>query len=345
MVGHELLTGEPPFGRGAPAVVMSAILRDPPAVLEMEGIPESTARDLADLFTLMLAKERDTRPLAGVAAGAITASLADPMVASAATTSRHSGRQAPRPAIGQGRTSRFGRELFQWSARLLRSWGAATGLTFLAGVSAVAWFRRPQGEVAAPPPVLPVCVEDYHSALDVPAGSYVVDFESCEDCDCCDHGLIPTLATRDCISCAGGNAIRAAGLVFSGGISVERFGRSDEPFCEEAPVERHVGVLQSKTMIVTFARPVTFFGLALVQRGRTYRSKSEGGAPVKLATVLLVAKDKYGARVGGARAEYPSVYEEDDLASPTDARARFVGVKSCGSRPIFRVDIQFSESP
>jgi serine/threonine-protein kinase len=68
IMGHELLTGTHPFGGGPPALIMSAILRDAPASLEMSDAPESLTVDLAALLQGAMAKDRAGRPSAAVVA-------------------------------------------------------------------------------------------------------------------------------------------------------------------------------------------------------------------------------------------------------------------------------------
>ncbi|AUX45504.1 uncharacterized protein SOCE26_069960 [Sorangium cellulosum] len=78
ILGFELLTGRSPFGAGAPATVMSAILRDAPQRLEAPALPEGAARALDELLARALRKRPEERfPSAGSFEAALGAVLAD----------------------------------------------------------------------------------------------------------------------------------------------------------------------------------------------------------------------------------------------------------------------------
>jgi serine/threonine protein kinase/tetratricopeptide (TPR) repeat protein len=61
ILGHELLTGRSPFGDGPPAMVTSAILRDPPRPLEVSGLPPEVAANLTAALARALEKRPDAR--------------------------------------------------------------------------------------------------------------------------------------------------------------------------------------------------------------------------------------------------------------------------------------------
>src|SRR6185369_13760461 len=55
IVGFELLSGSSPFGDGAPAMVSSAILRDPPKPLSVPGLPAEEVRALERVLSRAMA--------------------------------------------------------------------------------------------------------------------------------------------------------------------------------------------------------------------------------------------------------------------------------------------------
>ena len=61
IIGHELFTGRSPFGDGPPAVITSAILRDPPLELDVPGLDPEVLGPLAATLARALEKEPRAR--------------------------------------------------------------------------------------------------------------------------------------------------------------------------------------------------------------------------------------------------------------------------------------------
>jgi len=61
IVAYELFAGCSPFGKGAPATIASAILRDPPRPLEIPELPGDRVRALGEVLSRALAKEPEER--------------------------------------------------------------------------------------------------------------------------------------------------------------------------------------------------------------------------------------------------------------------------------------------
>jgi tetratricopeptide (TPR) repeat protein len=168
IVAFELLAGRPPFGDGAPALVTSAILRDPPRELEVQGLDADLVSDLEAVLRRALAKDRaerfasaaeldealraalgraqpldDGAPASTAAtgraaaqntAGAVTSGAAPPAVAPR--------RWAPRAATALGVLAVLGAGLAAWRAAL-RAPAAATVATAVASAAAAA---SPEGD-------------------------------------------------------------------------------------------------------------------------------------------------------------------------------------------------------
>lgn len=80
IVGHEIFTGRSPFGEGLPAVITSAILRDPPRAFDAPGLPPEVMALLAGVLTRALEKRPEARFAdAGQLAREMAALQADPV--------------------------------------------------------------------------------------------------------------------------------------------------------------------------------------------------------------------------------------------------------------------------
>lgn len=133
LLGYELVTGERPFGKLTPAVVMSATLRDDPVALEIEGLPEWLAFDISRLLSDALAKKSRKRPNAAAMANAVASVLQDiDSIASAASV--------PKRSVSPVASARYRSE----RASLLMAWrNQAVGfvVTWLFFDSPTLWWR------------------------------------------------------------------------------------------------------------------------------------------------------------------------------------------------------------
>ncbi|MBK8259257.1 MAG: serine/threonine protein kinase [Polyangiaceae bacterium] len=130
LVGFELLTGERPFGNGPPAVVTSAILRDPPKTPQFSGLGERESNALAEILSRALAKNADDRwPGAGEFVSAVSQ-----LALSHSETTATAGK-APDSVIAKTQTSHPAQ-----STHAVRRRSVSVGGVTLVGVIAVVVF-------------------------------------------------------------------------------------------------------------------------------------------------------------------------------------------------------------
>ncbi|AUX27474.1 uncharacterized protein SOCEGT47_080650 [Sorangium cellulosum] len=170
LLGFELLTGRSPFGSGAPATIVSAILRDPPHGLEVPALPAEICRALDALLARAMAKRPEERfPSAGSFAAALSAVIADLDRASDRAAATDATIPGGRPSLpptstavldvtipgGQSSLSITAMDATTPSGRPTlssgrRRWGAAVGAAAALGLAAVAWRAGVTGLPASP---------------------------------------------------------------------------------------------------------------------------------------------------------------------------------------------------
>ncbi len=339
VVGHELLTGQHPFGGGPPAVVMSAILRDAPATLAMEGVPGPLAADLSDVLLRAMAKDHIDRPSAADVGDSLAAlregieltpsspGSTNPTAAPEESTRRDRRKRASSTAARRKQDAAPAKWAIQWIVGLPRSWGRASAVAaVMAVLTAPTWLPYFQGDAVgplqgnavAPLPTPSPCVNEYYSAFDAPKGAQIVDFDVCSDCECCDDGLIPKIASEECLTCAMRNALRAAGLSVSAGLSPS-YRVDPGQVLDDAPLRHHVllySELGNRQISMLLEHPVLFFGL-------TVRSQN------RMGTITLAAHNRRREMLGKVQVEH----------EPSHVDSHFLGWASCDGQKISYISL------